>query len=276
MEIHMLFNILIFTYNFMKKIYFLSGLPRSGSTLLGSILSQHPELHTTPTSPLADLLPYIDEGFSKFDIQYTYDKENITYNTYNAILSNFYNHLEKPCVIDKHRAWPKNVDQIQKFFDNNPKIIATNRRISEVLASYIILIQKNKQKDNFIDNYLRENNIPINIDNRVRVLWENYVSDPYQSLVIGLQHFRNNIYLIDYNDLISNPQSELNKIYEFLEIEPHSHDFSNILNTCAEEKDSAWGLENLHLIRPKLQRTSPPPEEVIGEENVKLYDRFNI
>jgi hypothetical protein len=35
-------------------------------------------------------------------------------------------------------------------------------------------------------------------------------------------------------------------------------------------------MDNLHKIRPKLQRTSPPPEEVIGEENTKLYDKFNI
>ena len=52
----------------MKTLYFLSGLPRSGSTLLGSILSQHSKLQATPTSPLADLLCWIDEGFSKLDI----------------------------------------------------------------------------------------------------------------------------------------------------------------------------------------------------------------
>ena len=61
----------------MKNLLFLSGLPRSGSTLLGSILSQHPEIYVTPTSPLSDLLCLIDESFSRLDIQYTYDKQNI-------------------------------------------------------------------------------------------------------------------------------------------------------------------------------------------------------
>ena len=37
-----------------------------------------------------------------------------------------------------------------------------------------------------------------------------------------------------------------------------------------------YTLEDLHKIRPKLGKTSPPPEEIIGEENVKLYDKFNI
>jgi sulfotransferase len=40
----------------MKKIYFLSGLPRSGSTVLAALLQQHPEMHTTATSGLLDML----------------------------------------------------------------------------------------------------------------------------------------------------------------------------------------------------------------------------
>lgn len=259
----------------MKNLYFLSGLPRSGSTLLGSILSQHPKLQATPTSPLADLLCWIDDGFSKLDLQYTYDKEQITYNTYSSILSNFYNHFEKPCILDKHRGWCKNVPSIEKFLQQKPKIIATNRRISEVLASYIILLEKN-QTDNFVDAHLRREGKPITTDNRIECLWRNYVSDPYESLVYGLRHNPQNIHLVDYNDLTQNPEETISKIYEFLEIEPHNHDFSSILNTCAEDKDDAWGIENLHKIRSKLQRTSPPPEEIIGEDNVKLYDLFNI
>ena len=260
----------------MKTLFFLSGLPRSGSTLLGSILSQHPKLQATPTSPLADLLCWIDEGFSKLDLQYTYDKQQIQYNTYNSILENFYNHIEKPYILDKHRGWCKNVPSIEKFLHQTPKIIATNRRISEVLASYILLIQRNNEADNFVDAHLRREGKEINTDNRIECLWKNYVCDPYESLVYGLTHNRSNIHLVDYNDLTQKPERELNKIYEFLGIEYHSHDFLDILNTCKEDKDHEWGIDNLHQIRSKLQRISPPPEEVIGEENTKLYDKFNI
>lgn len=259
----------------MKNLLFLSGLPRSGSTLLGSILSQHPEIHVTPTSPLSDLLCLMDESFSRLDVQYTYDKPNIVKNTYTSVLSNFYNHIDKPYIIDKHRAWPKNVPPLKLFLNSNPKIIATNRRISEVLSSYILLIQKNNS-NNFVDQHLKSVGKEINTDNRVECLWRNYVSDPYQSLVVGLRHFRENIHLVDYNQLVRDPEEELEKIYTFLEIPSHQHNLESILNTCAEEKDHAWGLENLHVIRSKLQRTSPPPEEVIGEGNVKLYDLFNI
>lgn len=40
----------------MKKLYFLAGLPRSGSTVLAALLNQHPELHTTATSGLLGIL----------------------------------------------------------------------------------------------------------------------------------------------------------------------------------------------------------------------------
>jgi sulfotransferase len=260
----------------MKTLFFLSGLPRSGSTLLGSILNQHPKIYTTPTSPLADLLCLVDSNFNHLDIQYTYDKENISYNTYNSIINNFYNHIDKQYILDKHRGWTRNILSIKKFYTNKPKIIATYRPIPEVLTSFITLIEKTSQYDNFVDNKLREDGVEINNSNRAEYLWRFYVSDPYESLIYGLKNFKESIHLVDYNNLTENPEQEIEKIYEFLEIESYSNDFSTIINTCGEEKDSAWGLDGLHNIRTKLEKKSKLPEEVIGEENVKLYNLFNI
>ena len=39
-----------------KQFYFLSGLPRSGSTVLAAILNQHPDVHTSSTSGLLDVM----------------------------------------------------------------------------------------------------------------------------------------------------------------------------------------------------------------------------
>ena len=61
-----------------KKIFFLAGLPRSGSTVLGSILSQHPEIAVTPTSPLLDLLCYTNQAFNEVKQKYTYVTDKIT------------------------------------------------------------------------------------------------------------------------------------------------------------------------------------------------------
>jgi hypothetical protein len=260
----------------MKKLYFLGGVPRSGSTLLGSLLSQHPDIHATSTSPLGKLVTDIEKCFNEYDIQYTFDREQISFNVYKSILSNFYNHIEKPIVLDKHRFWGKNLDTVQTFLSNSPKIILTYRPIPEVITSYISLIEKNNYEDNFIDEHLRKDNLPITNNNRTEYIWRYYVSLSYESMIYAINKYPNWIHLVEYNSLIKNTQKELDKIYNFLEVPLHLNDFNNIKNYCKEDKDEKWGLRGLHDIRPNLSSISKNPNDIIGKENVKIYSKFNI
>ena len=260
----------------MKTLYFLGGLPRSGSTLLGSILNQHPDIYVSPTSPLGDVVTDIEQSFNRVDQQFTFDRKAISYNVYTAVLANFYNHIPKSTILDKHRFWGKNLDTVQMFLSNKPKIVATYRSIPEVLTSYISLIERTKHEDNFIDNHLRQDNLPITNNNRADYIWRYYVSPSYESMVYSLTKYPDLIHLVEYNNLVQNPQEELNKIYEFLEVPHQENNFNEIENACGEQKDEAWGLKDLHTIRPKLSKISQNPMNVIGEDNVKLYSKFDL
>lgn len=260
----------------MKTLYFLGGLPRTGSTLLGSILNQHPDVYVSPTSPLGDIVTDIEKSFDKLDIQFTFDRKKISYNVYHAVLSSFYNHIDKPIILDKHRFWSQNIDTVQQFISNKPKVVATYRSIPEVITSYISLIERSKHEDNFIDNHLKNDNLPITNNNRADCIWRYYVSPSYKSLVFSIRNHPDLVHLVDYNDLVENPEQEMTKICDFLEISPFDYNFSKIENKCAEEKDVEWGLIGLHDIRPKIGKISQNPVDVIGEENVKLYSKFNI
>lgn len=260
----------------MKTLYFLGGLPRSGSTLLGSILNQHPDIYVSPTSPLGDIITDIEQSFNRIDQQYTFDRKQISYNVYNSIFSNFYNHIPKITILDKHRFWTKNLNTVQMFLSNKPKIVAVYRPIPEVITSYISLIERTKHENNFIDNHLRRDNLLITNSNRAEYIWRYYVSPSYDSLVCGLNQYPDLVHLVNYNYLIQNPQEELNKIYNFLEVPIYTNNFNNIENTCREQKDEAWGLRSLHDIRPNLSRISQNPIDIIGEENVKLYSKFDL
>jgi sulfotransferase len=260
----------------MKTLYFLGGLPRSGSTLLGSILNQHPDIYVSPTSPLGDVVTDVEKSFNRVDQQFTFDRKATSYNVYKAVLANFYNHISKSTILDKHRFWGKNLDTVQMFLSNKPKIVATYRSIPEVLTSYISLIEKTKQENNFIDNHLRQDNLPITNNNRVEYIWRYYVSPSYESMVYGLAKYPDWVHLVEYNSLIQNPQKELNKVYDFLEVTPQENNFNEIENACGEQKDEAWGLRDLHTIRPQLSKISQNPIDIIGEENVKLYSKFDL
>jgi sulfotransferase len=261
----------------MKQLFFLAGLPRSLSTGLGSILSQNPSITVTPTSPLLDLLCYTNEAFNRLNEKYTYDSKTVSSNVYKGIVESFFENIPTPIVIDKHRGHPRNVNPLKMFVTPNPKIICTVRPIPEVISSYIKLIEKNKQDDNFVDNSLRNKRIPVNISNRAKCLWEEYISDPYQSMIHGIKNHREHLHIVEYNELVNNPTNALKDIYKFLELPFYEgHQFNNIHNHCAEEKDAAWGLENLHKIRPKLEKTSTPPEEILGPFLTDYYTQFNL
>lgn len=260
----------------MKKLFFLSGLPRSGSTILGSILNQNPLLYVTPTSPLGDLLFDIDAKLNHFNVQYSFDFEKVSYNIYKSISSNFYNHRNETYIFDKNRTWPQNIDAIRKFIDNDPKIIAVYRPIPDIISSYITLINKSKNTLNFIDNYLRNNNLELNVDNRAEFIWKQCVSPSYESLVIGITKYPEFIHLVNYDTLVNNPKEELKKLYLFLNLNSYKHNFNSIENTCGQEKDDEWGLEGLHNTRKILSKESETPINVIGHDNVKLYSEFNL
>jgi sulfotransferase len=254
----------------MKNLFFLSGLARSGSTLLGSILNQNPDIHVSPTSPLMDLFCLTELDYTKMETQYTYDKQSSIDNLHKVLAPTFYQHIDKPYIIDKHRGWPRNTHQIKKYITDNPKIICTYRPMPEVCTSFLKLMKQDP--NNMIDMKLRERGLEINTYNRAMTLWYEASNDPYNSLKHGLENYRENILIVNYHDIVNNIEDELTKIYNFLEIPHFKHSFSNIENTCAEAKDVEWGFEGLHNIRSTLSKTSDDPQKVLGKEIYKFYN----
>ena len=256
----------------MKKIYFLSGMQRSGSTLLACLLNQHPEIYATVTSPLLDVLWTASYKLEECTSQFTFDQETIGKQVTKGIINSFHENVKKPIVIDKHRAWPAAISMITKEY-KKPKIICTNRSVPEIITSFINLIGKNY---NTIDKTIRSQGLPISINNRADFLFNAYVNYPRKTLITALEKYRDCVHIVEYNDIVNNSQETMNKIYEFLEIDSFNHNFNNIENTCNEEKDDAWGIENLHIIRSKLQKTSTPPEEVLGKQLTEYYSQFDV
>ena len=259
----------------MKKIYFLSGMQRSGSTLLACLLNQHPEIYATATSPLLDVIHSAGNKLDECTSQFTFDQATIGKQVTKGIINSFHENAKKPIVIDKHRAWPSSIKIITEEY-GKPKVLCTNRSVPEIITSFINLISKNNTLNNIIDKTIRSQGLPISITNRADYLFNNFVSYPRTTIIDALEKYRSCMHIVEYNDIINNSQETMNKIYEFLEIDSFNHNFNNIENTCKEEKDDAWGIENLHIIRSKLQKTSTPPEEVLGKQLTEYYSQFDV
>lgn len=260
-----------------KNLFFLAGLPRSGSTVLASLLSSRSDMTVTTTSPFLDLLYYVDEAFGKLAQIYTFDRNTISANVFRGISANFYNHIETPYVIDKHRGHPRNLAPIKQYVTPDPKILCTYRPIPEIIASYVALMEKSPRGSNFVDRDLAQSGLAITTENRAMTLWTKHISDPYNSLLHGMRNHRKNLLLIAYDDLVGDPARTLNGIYDFLGIPRwESHQFHGIQAKGLEENDFAWGLEGLHHIRPILKKTSKSPIEVLGPDLASRFEQFNI
>lgn len=255
-----------------KQFHFMAGMPRSGSTLLISILNQNPALYGTPTSPLLDLLVFNEQAWrncpSVIANPIPLQLESIS----EAIINGCWEHISQNIIIDKHRAWGRNLGTIQHIFKTKPKVIITVRDVPSVLASFMRLLRNSKQSPNYIDQILMDRGLPLTDDNRTDVLWKDFVFDPWDSFKTAFNTDKSSLLLVDYDRLMTERETVMKEVYQFLELPYFEHDFNNIENETKDDDLMAWGLEDLHTIRPKLEKTAKSPQEVLGQD---IYNKYN-
>lgn len=261
-----------------KQFHFLSGIGRSGSTVLAAILSQNPEIYATATSPLLDMLVFAEKAWREQVTQSrTHVAEGQLENIYKGIIQGTWAHVDKPVIIDKHRAWPRNKAGIVAMFGQaSPKIICTVRDVASCVASFVSLIERHPGTVSTVDQILKQKGLPLTLENRCDCIWEDFLQNVYESLWIGWNECRSNLLLVEYDDMMADPEGQLDRIYGFLGRGRYAgHDLENIKNV-ASENDIFWGFQGLHDIRGKLQKTARPPEEIIGAENVARFARMEF
>ena len=259
-----------------KTYHFMAGLPRSGSTLLKSILNQNPNLFASPISPVMELMYWNEDYFKRSEQYEAYPKPKSAYRIISGMLDNFYFDTEQPIIIDHCRAWPNNIQRIKTYVTPNPKIICPVRDVLEILTSFISMIERNSDQQSFIDTYLLENGLEVNNDNRC----EHLMGDAGivgQSLWAQYQAFVKNdtkhLLFVEYDDLISSPNETMKKVYDFLEIEYYIHDFNNIQNHHRELDNEVYALRDMHFVRKEIKKISKNPEDVLSDYTLNKYSK---
>ena len=216
------------------KLFFLSGLPRSGSTLLTALLYQNPAIHSEGVSGLCDLMWSAKQSLDR-NSQWNGNRRQ-TAHVLATLPSIYYSDVTRPVIIDKCRTWTlqANVQMLQQFMQ--PKIVCCVRDVDAVVDSFRRLFSANGRDD--------------------------FESSPFASELqiaqIGMQHafddWNDDTYLlVDYDDLINNTHRELQRVYAFLGLDQFEHDLHNITNQHAED-DSVYGLIGMHDVRSTISR----------------------
>ena len=251
----------------------MAGLPRSGSTLLSSLLNQNPRLYSGPSSPVLSTMFVIENHLLQDELYHGYPKPDQMNAMIGDVINHFYSDVEQSVVIDKNRAWVARVPYIEGYIKQKAKIICPVRDIEEILTSMITMIRRNPYKEgnpriNFIDEQLVKLNISISDDNRCEYIAgpDGILGQSLNAIMEGINAgFGDRFHYVEYNDLVKRPKETLNKLYEFLGEEPFDHKFEGLGNSNRERDMETYGLEDMHEVRSVLKSTSKDPKQVLSK-----------
>lgn len=224
-----------------KQLHFLSGIPRSGSTVLAAILNQNPMTHVSTTSGLVHALDGLANTWHSQGLlnENDPDRKKLA-QTMRGAIDAFYEDTDKAVVIDKGRGWPIPIimGAMTQVLGHKPKIIATVRSVPDCMASFIRVA---KPAD--LDDFMATGQLSDHLKAAYISLQEGYKYDPSCFLIV------------EYEDLLADPKKQLDRIHEFLELPPFEYDLSNIDGTPVKEDDeNLHGYAGMHDIKPKLAK----------------------
>ena len=249
----------------MDRFAFLAGLPRTGSTVLGTLLSQHPDLHPTRTSVVRDQLNSVKK-FSLGESPYydVRDPNSPCWAMMRGMLYGAYEHVTKEVVIEKDRGWAADTELIRELTGREPLILSPVRSIPEIIASFILISEK-IGKQSKIEDELRLASRESNPWSLSRVIWEKYVYSSWRTFKAGYEKDPECFLLIEYEDIVNDAKGTMNLITTYLDVSPWAPTTAGLVNPNPEN-DRVYGMPGLHDVKTELKRTSPPAWEVLGEE----------
>jgi len=263
-----------------KKFTFISGLPRSGSTLLCNILAQNPEAQVSKaTSGLHDVLFGVR---NQWDRLVEHQAEGVDQNRLKRVLQSiFYSYLDpdngKNLIVDKGRGWLSLIEMLEFVLDQPCKILCPVRDVAEILASFEKLWRKTTAKTqwNFEQNdYFNGQTVEGRCEIWARK--DQPVGLAYNRVKDALQRGHSSkILFVEFNDLTSYPERTLEEIYKFLGIASFKHDFDNVAQYTIEDDENVHRIVGLHTIRPKVSPVPRSTTETLGEV-AKKYRNLEI
>ncbi len=253
-----------------KKYYFISGLPRSGSTLLSAILKQNPDFHTGISD---NLLSHIRSQIecanaapgSEFD-------ENRLKDILHATFDAYYKNTSESVVFNTNRLWTNLLPDLNSLFPYT-KVICCVRDINRIIDSFERMHQSNPFKISTV--YPKE--VDMNVYSRSSSLMSDggIVKLPYDSLKSAFTgQLSNMLMLVEYDILAKNPEGTMKAIYNFIGQPYFQHDFENVENSY-DEYDKHIKLKGLHTTKKRVEykeRSFILPPDILNQfSNLEVW-----
>jgi len=244
-------------------VHLISGLPRSGSTLLSALLRQNPRFIAGVTSPVAMLcgnLLHSMSGATEFAPFFTDERRRALIR---GVFDSYYAHVPLGHVVfDTNRSWTARTALHAELYPE-ARIICCVREVTWILDSIERLVRRNALQPSRLFNYKTGGSIY----SRVETLMEpekGLVGLAWSSLrEAWFSESASRIIVVRYESLARCPQQAIRSLYEELGEAPFEHDFDHVAYD-EPDYDVQLGTPGLHRVRSRVEfqkrETCLPPD----------------
>ena len=258
--------------NRIKKLFFLVAMPRSGNTLFTSIMNQTPNIACTANSITLEIIKDLFL-LKKTDVFKNYPDHQSLDNVLDSVYVNYYKEWPQKYIIDRGPVMTKgNFQLMQKHFKKPFKCVVLLRDLMDVLASYMKW-------------YMEE---PTAFPNRYNCKGDEeklgYLMDKEGAVAKSLKAIKNAFnypeicHFMKYDDLVQNPEEEINKLYTFFNIPYFKHRFFDLDQVQVNGLGYNDGIvgKNMHTIRNEIKKEYNPYIEKIPKRIREKYEHIKF
>ena len=253
-----------------RKFHFISGLPRSGSTLTAALLRQNPRFHAGMSSPVASFFDGLIAQVSAGTELSTMVNEEQRARLLRGLFESYYADNEAEVIFDTNRAWTAQLPALMKLFPD-AKLICLVRDVAWVMDSLERQYRNNAfEHTRLFNNPAERSTVYTRLDalagaNRlVGYAWHALREACYSE-------YADRLVLVDYDLIAARPAEVFNLLYQFLEEPAHDHDFENV-EYDAPQFDAQLGLDGLHRVHKEV--SARPRETVLPPDLFKRYSNM--
>jgi sulfotransferase len=255
-----------------KQLLFLVAQPRSGNTLFTSIMNQNPEIATTPNSITLEIMKDLFL-LKQTDVFLNYPDHKSLDNVLDSVYDSYYKDWPQRIIIDRGPVMiTGNFQLMKKHFKRPFKCIVILRDLMDVLASYMKWYTENP--DAFVNRHNCKND-----EEKLTMIMnkEGAVAKNLEAIKNSF-NYPNICHFVKYDDLVSQPEQEIRKIYNFIDIPYYNHKFENLkqVEVNGMGYDDKIVGKNMHKIKTVVRKEYNPYIEKIPERIKQKYGHIRF
>jgi hypothetical protein len=234
-------------------------------------LNQNPEMACTGNSITLEIMKDLFLLKQKDVFQNFPDHKSLD-NVLSSVYDNYYKDWPQRIIIDRGPVMTKgNLMLMQKYFKHSYKCIVLLRDVIDVLASYIKWYTENP--DAF------PNKFGSNDEEKLTRLMSDEGSIAKELKAIkNSYNYKHLCCYIKYDDLVTNPEVEIKKIYQLIDEPYYPHKFENLqqLNINGIGYDDTELGKDMHTIKSTIQKIPNPYKDRIPKTIREKYEHIRF